>query len=98
MKRSTQSSHENAATLETAKGTAARDDILGHGNTVQVEADRTGSAEEEGEARVVSVQAHGITMAVSQASLIPLFAKQVSAAAPVKKVSIRVATSHAKSL
>ena len=79
MRRSTHPSHENAATLESAEGTAARDDTSGHGNTVQVEADRTGSSEEEGVARVVQDRAG------SQASLIPLRAKQVSAAAPVKK-------------
>ena len=89
--------HENAATLETAEGTAARVDTLGNGNTVQVEADRIVSAEEEGEARMVSVQARGVSTAVSQVSLIPLPAKQVSPAVPVKKVSIRVATAHAKS-
>ena len=86
-----QLSHENAAFIGTADGTAARDDTLEHGNTVQVEADLTGSAEEETEARVESVQANatnparGVTTAVSQASLIPIPAKQLSAAAPVKK-------------
>ena len=83
--------HEIAASLETAEGTAARGNILGHGSTVQVETDLTGSAEEKGEACVVSVQAdarkpgRGVTTAVSQVSLIPLYAKQLSAAAPVKK-------------
>ena len=65
---------------------------------MQVEADRTRSAEEGGEACMVSVQARRVTTAVSQASVILLPAKQVSAAAPVKKkVSIRVATAHTKS-
>ena len=101
----TQFSHENGASLGTADGTAARDETSGRSNAVQVEADLTGSAEEGGEARVVSVQAdaakpdRGDTTAVSQASdsLIPEPAKLQSAAAPVKNVSIRVATAHAKS-
>ena len=75
----TQFSHKNVESICTAHGTAARDEALGHGNTVQVEADLTGSAEERGEACVVSVQAdvtkpaRGVTTAVSQAStsLIP---------------------------
>ena len=40
-KRSTHSSHENAATHETAGGTAARVDTSGHGSTVKVKAART---------------------------------------------------------
>ena len=71
---------------------------------MQVEADLTESAEEGGKACVMSVQADatkppgGVTTAVLQApsSLIPLPAKQLAAAAPVKKISIRVATAHAK--
>ena len=62
---------------------------------MQVEADLTGSAEEGGEARVVSVQAdatkpaRGVTTAVSQASkfLIPQPTKRMSVAATVKKKS-----------
>ena len=79
MRKSTHSSHENAATLESVEGTAARDYTSGHGNTVQVEADRTGSADEEGVARVVQDRAG------TQSSLTPLPTKQVSAAAPVKR-------------
>ena len=81
MKRSTHSPHENAATLETAEGTADRDDTSGGRNTLHVEEDCTESAEEEGVARVVSLQ----DRAGLQASLIPLPAQQVSAPAPVKK-------------
>ena len=52
-KRSTHSSHENAATH--AEGTAARAVTSGHGSTVQVEAARTGSAEEVGEVSAAPV-------------------------------------------
>ena len=78
MKRSTHSSHDNVATHETAEGTAARVDTSGYGSTVQVEAARTGSTDESGEASAASVQARWATTATAQAPLIPQPTKQVT--------------------
>ena len=52
---------------------------------MQVDAARTGSEEELGEAGAASLLARGATAAPAQASLIPLPAKQVTTVAPAKK-------------
>ena len=64
---------------------------------MQVEAARTGSEEDLGEAGAASVQARMATKAPAQTSLIPLPTKQVTPVAPAKKVLTHVATAHAKS-
>ena len=105
MKRSTLSTHGNAASLGTADGTTSRRD-----NAEQDEADLTGnveigevtgSAEIGDEARAQTDAAGpgiGATTAVPQVSNspIPQPAKHLSAAAAVKKVTIRVATAYAE--
>ena len=103
MKRSTHSSHENAASLGTADDIASRRDNAEHD-----EADLTGSAEideDTGSAKIgllARAQADEAgpaleaTTVVSQASnsLISPSAKLLPAAAAVEKVPIRVVTAY----
>ena len=93
---------ENVASLGTPNGTVLRDEASGRGDAVQIETDLTGSAEEGGDTRAQADTARPVleaTTDVLQASksMIPQPAKQMSAAAAVKKgINTRINSSHGK--